>query len=354
MPFDLDALLEEATSRGASDLLLVPGARPTIRIHGDLTPVDPEAARVDTQDAADMLNPFLTPPDSQTYRSGSSVDFCFERNGIGRFRCNLHRMQGGSAASIRLLPEIIPDFSQLNLPAQVARFAEMHKGFVLVVGPTGAGKSTTIACLLDIINARRAVHIVTIEDPIEYRHRHKRGVVEQIEIGGDAPSFADALRHALRQDPDVIHVGEMRDLDTIATALTAAETGHLVFSTLHTNDTSQAIDRIIDVFPAHQQNQIRQQMSLSLSGVVAQHLVPALDGKSRLPAVEILLASDAVRNLIRTSKTHQLYSTLSTTRSQGMQTLEESLASLVKRRLIARDDAMLRSNHADELESLLK
>ncbi|HET6371739.1 MAG TPA: type IV pilus twitching motility protein PilT, partial [Candidatus Polarisedimenticolia bacterium] len=251
-------------------------------------------------------------------------------------------------------PGTIPEFSTLNLPAQVARFADVLRGFVLVVGPTGAGKTTTLACLIDIINSRRAAHIVTIEDPVEYRHRHRRGLVEQIEVGNDSATFSEALRHVLRQDPDVILVGEMRDLEAISIALTAAETGHLVFSTMHTNDTTQAIDRILDVFPASQQNQVRQQLALSLTGVVAQHLIPTMDGKGRVPAVEVLVATDAIRNLIRTSRTHQIYSTLSTGRASGMQTLEESLATLCRRKRISRDDAFARSPHRDELESLLQ
>jgi twitching motility protein PilT len=354
MSFELDSLLAEAVNRGASDLLLVPGAPPTIRLHGDLTPLGERFAALGTTDAADMMHPFLGAACSEEFRSGRAVDFCFDRVNIGRFRCNLHRALGGVAASLRVLPEIIPDFSTLNLPAQVARFAEVLKGFILVVGPTGAGKSTTLACLIDIINSRRAAHIVTIEDPVEYRHRHKRGVVEQVEVGADAPSFSEALRHVLRQDPDVILLGEMRDLDTIAIALTAAETGHLVFSTMHTNDSTQAIDRIIDVFPAHQQSQVRQQLALSLTGVVAQHLIPTLDAKPRVPAVEILIANDAVKNLIRTAKTFQIYSTISTNRAQGMQTLEESLATLYKRRKISREDALARSLHTEELEALMR
>ncbi|HEY3176380.1 MAG TPA: PilT/PilU family type 4a pilus ATPase [Candidatus Polarisedimenticolia bacterium] len=354
MPFDLDALLGDAERRGASDLLLVPGAPPTIRLHGDLMAAGPGTDLLGPDDASDMLSVFLPPQHSEEFRAGHAVDFCFEKPGIGRFRCNLHRDRGGVAASLRLLPETIPDFSTLNLPAQVARFAEVLKGFILVAGPTGAGKSTTLACLIDMINSRRAAHIVTIEDPVEYRHRHRRGVVEQIEVGADTPSFAAALRHTLRQDPDVILVGEMRDLETIGIALTAAETGHLVLSSLHTNDTTQAIDRILDVFPAHHQPQVRQQIALSLTGVVAQHLIPVMDGKGRVPAVEILVATDAVRNLIRTSKTHQLYSTIANSRAAGMQTLEESLAGLCKRHRITREDALLRSTHADELESLMR
>jgi len=353
MSLALDTLLKDATERGASDLLLVPGARPTIRVHGDLTPAD-EKDLVGSEDALEALKPHLSAAARDHFQAGRAVDFCFELTGAGRFRCNLHRSRDGVSASLRLLPAAIPDFAKLNLPPRVARLAEVLKGFILVVGPTGAGKSTTLACLIDMINSRRAAHIVTIEDPVEYRHRHRRGLLEQIEIGTDAPSFSEALRHALRQDPDVILVGEMRDLETISIALTAAETGHLVFSTLHTNDTTQAIDRIIDVFPAHQQGQVRQQLALSLTGVVAQHLIPTSDGRMRVPAVEILIANDAVRNLIRTSRTHQIYSTIGTGRGVGMQTLEDSLAALHRSRRITREDALARSTHPDEMESLLR
>ncbi|MGH9867290.1 MAG: type IV pilus twitching motility protein PilT [Candidatus Polarisedimenticolia bacterium] len=353
MPLDLDHLLHEAVRRGASDLLLVPGSPPVVRLHGELVTLE-GAPPVGHDDVTDMLAPYLAPPDAQRFRDGEAVDYCFERASVGRFRCNLHRVRGGSSASLRVLPESPPEFASLGLPPQIARLADMHKGFVLVVGPTGAGKTTTLACLVEMINARRPVHIVTIENPVEFRHRHKRAVVEQIEIGEDSPSFSEALRHALRQDPDVILVGEMRDLDTVAIALTAAETGHLVFSSLHTNDTSQAIDRIIDVFPAHQQNQVRQQLSLSLTGVVAQHLIPVLNGMGRVPAVEVLMATDAIRNLIRTGKTHQIYSAISTGKAAGMQTLEESLASLVRRGTISREEARLRTVHPEELEALLR
>ncbi len=354
MPLDLDHLLESAVKAGGSDLLLVPGAPPTVRVHGELGPLEDEGEVMGPYEAADLLVPHLSGARSEAFRRGQATDFCFDRPNIGRFRCNLHRSQAGVSASLRVLPGAIPDFPSLNLPDQVARFTDCLRGFILVVGPSGSGKSTTLASLVDMINTCRAAHIITVEDPVEYRHAHRRGVVEQIEVGTDTPSFADALRHALRQDPDVILVGEMRDLDTIGIALTAAETGHLVFSTMHTNDTTQAVDRIVDVFPAHQQNQVRQQIALSLTGVVAQHLVPTSDGRGRVPAVEILLANDAIRNLIRTSKTFQIYSTLSTSRAMGMQTMEESLASWFRRGRITRADAVASSTRTEELEALLR
>ena len=350
---DLDQLLKDAVAQGASDLLLVPGARPTVRLHGELVPLDQQHTLLLADDAASMLRPFLSLPEEGNRLPSAAMDFCFDRAGIGRFRCNLHRTREGTAAALRILPERIPDLAALNLPPQVARFTEMLKGFVLIVGPTGAGKSTTLASLIERINHRRACHIITIEDPVEYHLAHARGLVEQIEIGADSPSFAEALRHALRQDPDVILVGEMRDLDTISIALTAAETGHLVFSTLHTGDTRHAIERMVDVFPAEQQNQVRQQIALSLTGVVAQHLLPTSDAAGRVPAVEILLATDNVRSLIRSSRTHQLYSAIETGKGQGMQTLEDSLASLFHAGRISKDQALMHATHPEQLAALL-
>ncbi len=282
-----------------------------------------------------------------------AADFTFERPGLGRFRCDLHHQRGSIALSIRVLPAEIPGLESLNLPASLARFAQLQRGLVLFCGPTGCGKSTTMASLLDIVNRTRQAHIVSIEDPVEFTHRHNRSVVEQVEVGHDAPSFSSALRHALRQDPDVLQIGEMRDLETMAIALTAAETGHLVFSTLHTSDAAQTVDRIIDSFPDYQQNQVRQQLSLSLAGIVVQALVPTADGKGRVPACEILFANDAVRNLIRTGKNHLVYSQLTIGRREGMMTMEDSLAGLVRSGRIAREEALLRASRRDELEKLL-
>jgi len=354
MLIDLDHMLRDAVARGASDLLLVPEARPTIRLNGVLESLDPDLPELDREDASSVLTPYLPPGEGRDFRSHSAADFCFDRAGIGRFRCNLHRTRDGVAAAIRLLPEKIPECEALNLPKQVIRLASIHKGFILVAGPTGAGKSTTIAGIIQRINRERACHIVTIEDPVEYRMRHDRGLVEQIEIGSDSPGFPQALRHVLRQDPDVIFVGEMRDLETISIALTAAETGHLVFSTLHTNDTSHAIERIIDVFPGHQQNQIRQQLALSLTAVVAQHLLPSRDGTGRVPAVECLMATDNVRSLIRAAKTHQIYTAIETGRAQGMLTLEDSLATLFRAGSITKEQALLHATHVEQLEALLR
>ncbi|MGH9632854.1 MAG: type IV pilus twitching motility protein PilT, partial [Bryobacteraceae bacterium] len=283
-----------------------------------------------------------------------SVDFCFVREPIGRFRVNIHHQRGTLAASIRLLPARIPSLESLHLPAVLSRLAERRQGLVLVTGPTGCGKSSTLAALIDLINTKRRDHIVTIEDPIEYLHLNRSSIVEQIEVGRDTPDFARSLRSILRQTPDVILVGEMRDPETIATVLTAGETGHLVFSTLHTNDASQAISRILDSFPSSLQQQIRQQLSLALLAVVAQQLVPSRDDSVRYPAVEIMMATDAVRNLIRKGDDHQLRSQLSIGRADGMMTMEQSLAELVSGGKISRDTAFAHCFRTEDLRNHLE
>jgi twitching motility protein PilT len=282
----LDGYLSRALREGASDLLLVAGFPPSARVHGALQPLGhDDLTPADTRSLALLL---LDDIRYKEFMREKAADFSFDRAG-GRFRCDIHFQRGSVALALRAFPRGIPSLQDLNLPAMLRRFTQLSRGLVLFVGPTGCGKSTSLAALIDIVNRSRNCHIVTIEDPIEYRHRAGRSLIEQIEIGRDAVSFARALRHCLRQDPDVILVGEMRDLETIATALTAAETGHLVFSTLHTGDAAQTVDRIIDVFPEYQQNQIRQQLSLCLSGVVVQNLVPTADGRGRVPACEILV-----------------------------------------------------------------
>jgi twitching motility protein PilT len=282
-----------------------------------------------------------------------SVDFCFVREPIGRFRANIHYQRGTLAASIRLLPAKIPTLESLHMPPTLARLAERRNGLVLVTGPTGCGKTSTLAALIDLINTRRRDHIVTIEDPIEYQHPSRSSVVEQIEVGHDTPEFVRSLRGILRQSPDVILVGEMRDGDTMATVLTAAETGHLVFSTLHTNDAVQAVNRILDSFAAGQQAQIRQQLSLALRAVVAQQLIPAVDGVSRYPALEIMMATDAIRNLIRRGEDHQLRSQISIGRAEGMMTMEQSLAELVRAGRISREMAMAHCFRVEDLRQYM-
>jgi twitching motility protein PilT len=336
----LDQLLAYAARETASDLLLIAGAPVTLRIGGALSrPAGP--AQV------------------QELQRNRSVDLCFHREGIGRFRANIHYQRGTLAGSLRLLPERIPTLESLNLPPLLRRLAEARQGLVLVTGPTGCGKSSTLAALLDLVNTNRHDHVVTIEDPIEFLHSNRLSIIEQIEVGRDAPDFASSVRSILRQSPDVILVGEMRDPETIATVLTAAETGHLVLSTLHTNDTSQAVSRILDSFPAANQAQIRQQFSLSLLAVVAQQLIPAqaagsADKAARYPAVEILMASSGIRSLIRKGEDHQLYSAVSTGRGEGMITMEQSLAEMVRTGRISREMAAARCFRPEELRRYLQ
>jgi twitching motility protein PilT len=279
-----------------------------------------------------------------------SVDLGFMREGLGRFRINIHHQRGTLAASIRLLPSRIPSLESLHLPVTLAKLAERRQGLVLVTGPTGCGKTSTLAALIDLINSRRAAHIVTIEDPVEYQHPNRNAVIEQIEVGRDTPDFAGTLRSIMRQTPDVILVGEMRDAETMATALTAAETGHLVLSTLHTNDAVQAVARILDSFPSANQPQIRQQISLALASVIAQQLLPGADGVSRWPATEVMVATDAVRALIRKGEDHQLRSQISVGRADGMMTMEQSLAELVRSNRITRETALAHCFRVDDFQ----
>jgi twitching motility protein PilT len=286
-------------------------------------------------------------------REKKSVDLGFVREGLGRFRINIHHQRGTLAASIRLLPARIPSLEWLHLPASLAKLAERRQGLVLVTGPTGCGKTSTLAALIDLVNTRRAAHVVTIEDPVEYQHSNRSAIIEQIEVGRDTPDFAVTLRSVMRQTPDVILVGEMRDAETMATALTAAETGHLVLSTLHTNDAIQAVSRILDAFPAANQPQVRQQLSLALAAVIAQQLVPGVDGVMRWPATEIMIATDAVRALIRKGDDHQLRSQISVGRADGMMTMEQSLAELVRAGRITRETALAHCFRTDDLQRYL-
>jgi len=345
----LDQLLAHAVRRSASDLLLIAGAPVTFRIGGALAPPS-LGPPINAEEARNLLLPLLSPAQAQELQRAKSVDLCFSREGIGRFRANIHHQRGSLAGSIRLLPEKIPTLESLHLPATLRKFAEARQGLVLITGPTGCGKSSTLAALIDLINTNRHDHVVTLEDPIEFVHGNRQSVIEQIEVGQDAPDFAGSLRSILRQNPDVILVGEMRDPETIATVLTAAETGHLVLSTLHTNDASQAVSRILDSFPSGNQPQIRQQLSLALLAVVAQQLVPSAGG-GRYPAVEILTATTGVRNLIRKGEDHQLYTALSTGRMEGMITMEQSLAEMARIGRIMRETAMA---HAFRAEALLR
>jgi twitching motility protein PilT len=347
----LDAILIHAVRSGASDLLLIADVPVTLRVGGVLSrstgpPVTAEGTR-------NLLLPLLSPAQNQTLLRQKSVDLCFSREGIGRFRANIHFQRGTLAGSIRVLPEKVPTLESLHLPSALRSLAEARQGLLLVTGPTGCGKSSTLAALVDLINHQRQAHIVTIEDPVEFQHSNRKSIIEQIEVGQDAPDFAGSLRAILRQDPDVILVGEMRDPETMAMALTAAETGHLVLSTLHTNDTSQAASRILDSFPQSDQRQIRQQLSLALLAIVAQQLVPAsvpdAGNKGRYPVVEILKATSGVRGLIRKGDDHQLYSALTTGRSEGMISMEQSLAEMVRTGRIDRDTALEHCFRPDDL-----
>ncbi|HLI86755.1 MAG TPA: PilT/PilU family type 4a pilus ATPase [Bryobacteraceae bacterium] len=351
-----EELLHFAGRRGASDILLIAGAPVILRVNGGLAPVSGplgQAAVLDAEDVRSAVLPLLEPAQMEELQKRKAVDFGFEREGLGRFRINVHHQRGTLAASIRLLPSRIPSLESLHLPVSLARLAERRQGLVLVTGPTGCGKTSTLAALVDIVNTRRAAHVVTIEDPIEYQHANRSAVIEQIEVGRDTPDFAGTLRSIMRQTPDVILVGEMRDAETIATVLTAAETGHLVLSTLHTNDAIQAVSRILDSFPTANQPQIRQQVSLALLAVVAQQLVPGEDSGARWPATEIMIATDAVRALIRKGDDHQLRSQIAVGRAEGMMTMEQSLTELVRARRISEETAFAHCFRAEDLKRYL-
>jgi len=346
-----ETLLAEMAQRGASDMLIVAGMQPVFRISGRLQQLDREP--LSAEEIRILLAAFTTGRLREKIETEGAADLSLRATGM-RFRINIHRQRGTLAASVRALPTTVPTLTQLELPQSLAELVKPTRGLLLVCGPTGSGKTTTLAALVGEINRTSARHVITIEDPIEYEHRNASSIIEQIEVGRDAPSFASALRSALRQDPDVILVGEMRDLETVSTALTAAETGHLILATLHTSDAAQAIHRIVDVFPPQQQMQIRQQLTLSLNAVVCQHLVPRSDGTGRAAAVEVLLANNAVRNHIRNEKLQNLITEITLGKRQGMISLEDSLATLVRRGAITPEDARIRAPRPDELESLLR
>ncbi|HTQ78996.1 MAG TPA: PilT/PilU family type 4a pilus ATPase, partial [Thermoanaerobaculia bacterium] len=353
----LARLLSEMTRRGASDLLLLTGMPPILRLDGRLSVSDREP--LEEEDLRQMLGPYQGARARRQLEEEGSADFSLRLGGPGqsgwRFRVNLHRQGGGRlGAALRALPREIPTLQKLNLPKSFSRLVQQAHGLVLVCGPTGSGKSSTLAALVGEINQSRSTHIITIEDPVEYEHNHGRSIVEQVEIGLDAPSFPAALRASLRQDPDVILVGEMRDLETVATALTAAETGHLILSTLHTSDVVQAIHRIVDVFPTGQQSQIRQQLALSLHAIVFQQLLPRTDAPGRVPAVELLLGTYPVRHHIRSQHLQKLYNEITLGKGHGMISFEDSLATLVKEGKVDLEEARMRSARPDELESLLR
>jgi twitching motility protein PilT len=352
MKFDFADILLAVIERNASDLHIAAGAAPAIRVRGRLQGLD-DFPKLSSQDTQEIVYSILNDDQRKRLERDLQLDFAYAIPGVGRFRVNAYRQRAALGAAFRRIPTEIPALESLGLPPVVKELVTKPRGLVLVTGPTGSGKSTSLAAMVDVINATRDEHIMTIEDPIEFLHHHKRCLVNQRELGSDATSFAAALKSALRQDPDVILVGEMRDLETISTALTAAETGHLVFATLHTQDAPQTIDRIIDVFPSEQQGQVRMMLSVALQGILTQQLLPTADGSGRTVAVEALVPTPAVRNLIREGKTHQIPSAMQTGGAHGMQTMDAALADLVRAGKITRDLALQRAGHADELSRLL-
>ena len=347
----IDDLLRDTCERGSSDLHMTVGLPPVVRVDGSLqhlpyTPLAPN----DTQR---LIYDILTGDQVQWFEKTRELDFSYGVNGVGRFRVNVYRQRGSVGAALRSIPDRVPSFDQLGLPASLHELTRKHSGLMLVTGPTGSGKSTTIACLIDAINSEQPVHIMTIEDPIEYLHRHKRAMINQRELNTDTDSFENALRAVLREDPDVILIGEMRDLETISAALTLAETGHLVFGTLHTRNAPQTIDRVIDVFPPHQQDQIKVQLSNCLEAVVAQQLIPRLGG-GRIAAIEIMVATSAIRNLIREGKTYQIYSALETGAQFGMQTMDKVLADLYRTGKVSNEEATARAIDKENYKRFLQ
>jgi twitching motility protein PilT len=349
----LPELLGVLVDQNGSDLHLTTNSPPQIRVDGklrqlDLPPLNPSETK-------QLAYSVLTDQQKKRFEETMELDFSFGIRGLARFRCNVFSQRGAVGAVYRLIPEKIKGFNDLGLPAVIANLAERPRGLVLVTGPTGSGKSTTLAAMIDKINDERSEHILTIEDPIEYIHPHKGCLVNQREVHSDTQSFSNALRAALREDPDIVLIGELRDLETIESALRIAETGHLTFATLHTNSAAQTINRIIDVFPAHQQGQIRTQLSLVLEGIICQALLPRADGAGRVVALEIMIPNPAIRNLIREDKVHQIYSTMQAGQERlGMQTMNQSLATLYQKRLISLELAMATSSLKDELQDLIK
>ncbi|MGA7835851.1 MAG: type IV pilus twitching motility protein PilT, partial [Acidimicrobiales bacterium] len=349
---NIDPWLEALWDQGGTDLLLSGGSQPRIRVSGKLRPLA-NAETLTGDEIRAIAEELLTPTQKETFEEYLDCDFAFSWGEKARIRGSVFTQRGQTALALRVIPTRIPGFEELGLPWAANWVAEQPRGFVLVTGPTGSGKSTTLASIVNKINEDRACHILTIEDPVEYVHTHKTSAVSQREVGLDSPSFDRALRSALREDPDVLLIGEMRDIDSIQIALTMAETGHLVFATLHTNDAPQAVDRIIDVFPAWRQEQTRVQLASSLSAIIAQRLIPRIDG-GMVAAYEVLIATHAVRNLIREGRSNQLQNIMFTNTQEGMQTMETSLAKLVVDHVISYEDAMLTTAHPKELVRTLE
>ncbi|MDD3654489.1 MAG: type IV pilus twitching motility protein PilT [Desulfotomaculaceae bacterium] len=360
-----DTILKLAFKLGASDVHVTVNSAPAFRLHGTLLPFDApewqgrlsaEAAatgKLTPEDTELLVRQIMTEEQYRKFQEIGELDFSYAIAGVGRFRINTFKQQGNAGFVIRLINSKILSFQELGLPEVLADLSRKPRGLVLVTGPTGSGKSTTLASMIDLINRERHHHIITLEDPIEFVHQHNKCIINQREVGRDTCSFASALRAAMREDPDVILVGEMRDPETIGTAITAAETGHLVLGTLHTSSAAQTIDRIIDVFPPHQQQQIRVQLESTLQGIIAQTLVPRMDQPGRVAAIEILVATPAIRNLIREGKTYQINSQIQTGARFGMQTLDMALRALYLKKMISREDALSRANDVETLSKML-
>jgi twitching motility protein PilT len=353
MAMDIHDLLKEMVEKGASDLHIGAGTVPHLRIHERLVAL--EKKELNANSSKDLIYSILTDEQKARFERERELDFAFTREGLGRFRVNVFWQRGYVGSAIRALPFKVMSFEECGLPIKVLEgFCSKPKGLVLVTGATGSGKSTTLASMVDWVNTRKDSHIITVEDPIEYVHSNKKSIIDQREVGSDTHSFPSALKHILREDPDVILIGEMRDLETIESALIIAETGHLVFATLHTSDSVQTINRIIDVFPARQQPQVRAQLSFVLMGVLSQQLIPMVSGDSRVLAVEVLVANHAIRTQIREAKVHQMYSTLQTGQKESMQTMNQSLFSLFLNGKISKEDALGRTTELQDLERLFK
>ncbi|MCW2538677.1 MAG: pilT [Frankiales bacterium] len=350
---DLDALLRHMVDQGGSDLHITAGIAPCIRVDGALTRI-PGRVRLEPADTEALVRSFLTEEQWQKFLATSEFDIAYALPGISRFRVNVYRQRSAIGAAFRTISHNIRSLAELGLPDSVADFAALQRGLVLVTGPTGSGKSTTLASLLDVANSTRAGHIVTIEDPIEYLHTHKKSVVNQREVGSDTAGFATALKHVLRQDPDIILVGELRDLETTSVAVTAAETGHLVLATLHTQSAAQTVDRLIDIYPPHQQTQIRAQLANCLQGVVTQALVPRREGGGRALVCEIMTATSAIRNLIREGKSHQIPSFLQSSAEAGMISFDQHLAERYRQQVISYSTGLELCHDPNEFKRLAK
>jgi len=350
--FSLETILGEMFNQQATDMYITVGLPPVLRVKGSFVTL--EGDRLSPDASQKLIYSFLTDEQKETFEREWELDLSFGLEGKARIRANVFRQRGTVSAALRMIPSAIPTFQELGLPRIVDDIVNLPKGLVLVTGSTGSGKSTTLASMVSWINEHERLHILTIEDPIEFIHPHKMSIVNQREVGQDTESFATALKYALREDPDVVLVVEMRDLETIESALIIAETGHLVFATLHTPDTIQAVNRIIDVFPAHQQPQVRAQLSFTLQAVMCQQLLPLADGTGQALCAEVLMLTPAIRNLIREEKVHQVYSLMQTGTEHGMQTMNQSMFRLVKDRKVLREEAFARTTDSMELENLLR